>query len=484
MKLATYKEKRGKVLFFWGLLLLESLLMIVLIFDKNIFMDEAFTIALAEHPWKDIISLTAADVHPPVYYLILKLFTSIFGSSIILQHLVSVIPMILLLILGCTLVRKRFGDLTAFIFMLSIFGMPKMLAYGTEIRMYSWAMFFVTAAALYAYEITKIQSFKNWCLFTIFSLMAAYTHYFACVAVAFLYLYLLIFIIKRERKSIKSFLFCCITTVILYLPWLSILLRQVQEVNQEYWIPPITLSSLFTYVQYLFSVRQNIPLSGILLLVFFVVFLHFLFRKKTDEDWFAAAALSTLVGMVLVGILISWIMRPVFYQRYMIAAIGCMWLFFAIEFKHLKYTVVRWGCLFYLVICSLFNFTDQFQSHYFTGLRELDAFVESNWSPGDRIFYTHSGVQKCLAYYYPYVEHTLYREEIPPIYQKVYKNYPVDSLMDIGDLDNDASYWIVTDPDISSDILSDFTSAGYQYDYIGDYSFDEYQLSIYRLLSQ
>lgn len=472
-------SKKRKTVFLAGLCILESLLMLILLFHKNIFMDEAFTIALSGHSYPDVIALTAADVHPPVYYLILKFLTGIFGTSLIAMHLVSFLPFLFQMLLGCTLVRKRFGNRTSFLFLLCLFGMPKMLYYSTDIRMYSWAMFFVTAAALFSYEIILNGRFRNWLFFTIFSLLAAYTHYFACAAVAFLYFYLLIHAFRVNKAALKKWMLCAVFTVIAYLPWLGVVLRQISQVTEEYWIPPITFSTLLTYIEYTFAVKRSHLLSLLLLLVFLAVFCLFLFRKKDRDDWFAAACFSTSIGMVLVGLAASFLIRPVFYQRYMVSSYGCMWLFFAIEARNIRRPFVTRLLTAWLILCSILNFADILELRYQSGVEQMESYMESVLEPGDVIVHTHNGVQKCFAYYFPEQQHELYGSEITDVYQKVYRDYPIGELDTLSRLDQAKGHiWIAADPSHKA-ILEDFKEAGYQPEYRGIFFFDEYQVLFY-----
>lgn len=472
-------SKKRKTVFLAGLCILESLLMLTLLFHKNIFMDEAFTIALSGHSYRDVIALTAADVHPPVYYLILKFLTGIFGTSLMAMHLVSFLPLLFQMLLGCTLVRKRFGDRTSFLFLLCLFGMPKMLYYSTDIRMYSWAMFFVTAAALFSYEIILNGRFRNWLFFTIFSLLAAYTHYFACAAVAFLYFYLLIHAFRVNKAALKKWMLCAVFTVIAYLPWLGVVLRQISQVTEEYWIPPITFSTLLTYIEYTFAVKRSHLLSLLLLLVFLAVFCLFLFRKKNRDDWFAAACFSTSIGMVLVGLAASFLIRPVFYQRYMVSSYGCMWLFFAIEARNIRRPFVTRLLTAWLILCSILNYADILELRYQSGVEQMASYMESVLEPGDVIVHTHNGVQKCFAYYFPEQQHELYGSEITDVYQQVYQNYPIGELNTLSQLDQvHGRIWIAADPSHKA-IPEDFKEAGYQPEYRGIFFFDEYQVLFY-----
>ena len=41
-------------------------------FSPAIWVDEAFSLELIKHPFVELVKLDAADVHPPLYYLIYK----------------------------------------------------------------------------------------------------------------------------------------------------------------------------------------------------------------------------------------------------------------------------------------------------------------------------------------------------------------------------------------------------------------------------
>ena len=86
------------------------------------------------------------------------------------------------------------------IFCLLIISMPQMMLYAVEVRMYSWALFFVTASFIYSYEIIHDSSIKNWIIFTILTICSCYTHHFAVLASISIYIILLIPIFKLKIK--------------------------------------------------------------------------------------------------------------------------------------------------------------------------------------------------------------------------------------------------------------------------------------------
>lgn len=59
-------------------------LLITLIYcstSQSLWLDEVFSLNLVDHSWGDMFDLAKADVHPPFYYVILKLFILIGGGG-------------------------------------------------------------------------------------------------------------------------------------------------------------------------------------------------------------------------------------------------------------------------------------------------------------------------------------------------------------------------------------------------------------------
>ena len=65
-------------------------------FHTNIWYDESYTIAMVRHSFSDIWQIGSNDVHPVLYYFLLKFINLIFGESILLYRLFSVVPIAIL----------------------------------------------------------------------------------------------------------------------------------------------------------------------------------------------------------------------------------------------------------------------------------------------------------------------------------------------------------------------------------------------------
>ena len=112
-----------------------------------------------QHSYKEIAALTGKDVHPPLYYWYLKLFHDIgkvlvpAASSIVLCKLASMLPFVGIFVYTLTAIRKNFGLHVAGLFWFLVMTMPQISNYTVEIRMYSLALFFITAAFVHSYEL-------------------------------------------------------------------------------------------------------------------------------------------------------------------------------------------------------------------------------------------------------------------------------------------------------------------------------------------
>lgn len=190
-------------------------LQIALIFNNNIWLDEAFTISAVRQNWGDMWKILINDVHPPLYYIILKLVTSVAGSSLIVSKLVSILPLMLnsTIIAYLTLKDKenKKTKLTGIILTIYIIATnltANFLLMSVEIRMYTWAILFTTLSGVYAYKTYIDNSNKNIAVFILVSLCAALTHYFALVVeiiiYLYLYLYLYIALLFKNKNNIKQ----------------------------------------------------------------------------------------------------------------------------------------------------------------------------------------------------------------------------------------------------------------------------------------
>ncbi|MDO5398111.1 MAG: glycosyltransferase family 39 protein [bacterium] len=332
----NYIEENYKAMF--GLISLLALLFYLsLIFSKSVWYDEAYTYALIEHSYSDICKITAADVHPPLYYILLKAFSMLFSDRMIAGKLFSVIPFWLAGIIGGLETRKIFNTKTSLIFLLVFFSFPALLRYVTEVRMYSLALLFVLINSIYAYRCYNNNTFFNWASFTVSGACAAYTHYFALVSVGVVYGMLLIRLLICKRKSLKYYIISCIVILLMYIPWLKSFSEQLAyKINNEYWIGPITLKTIVGYLYSLFCIPRFKLYCIIILMIYLLIFINIIRLGNKKNIIISVCAIAVPVLTVGVGIAVSLIVRPVFVIRYAIPAMSVFLIFAALGISQLN----------------------------------------------------------------------------------------------------------------------------------------------------
>lgn len=241
------------------------ILYLMLLDGDYIWSDDAYTFAMIKHPFSEIWKITAADVHPPLYYCYLKIIAAPFKYSMEAAKIASILPYMFIIVFGGKQIKEYINERTAILFMGLFFYFPFALSYSIEVRMYSLASAFVFSCAFWGYKFWRSHGeMKNIAGFVISGVFAAYTHYFAFVSICIIYGLLFIAILFTQKNLCRKWLLSVVASIILYAPWLSSFISQlIYKVDNEYWIGEITVRTLLSYVKDLFGA------SGFALYAFF-----------------------------------------------------------------------------------------------------------------------------------------------------------------------------------------------------------------------
>lgn len=323
-----------------GLFLLAALVIILnstLICDNVVWGDEAYATNLIRNDLSGIFQvLTLEENHPPLYYLWLKMFAELFGYSGPVYHLASFVPFVVGILMAVTFFRKRFGNMPAAFFVI-ISGMAApCLEYNMEIRMYALAFLGVTGSFYCAYRILCGGKALPWIGIVFWAWVAAYSHYYALVAVGILQFitFVAAFIKFRGKVWIKGVI-SLLVFIAGYMPWLSQLFRATESVSRNWWMEePESLSHSMTMIGC--GAAMSKWILPLLLLLASVLFLKessfFSLEKKgeqhilhvttpsvkgwSDETYAFAVGLLTIVGTLVFAYGISAFMTPLLALRY------------------------------------------------------------------------------------------------------------------------------------------------------------------------
>ena len=164
--------------------------------------DEGWSIGLSRLPLPEIVRITALDVHPPLYYGLLKVWLGL-GSHEFVTRFLSVIAGTLTIPLGYHAGRawrhRRVGTLAALYLTIA----PPLIYYSQITRMYAWcAMWLVLGAyGLLRYLHDTTPSRRSLLIFSVGAAGALYSFYYAGFVLAALLVYALL-AAPRRWKSI------------------------------------------------------------------------------------------------------------------------------------------------------------------------------------------------------------------------------------------------------------------------------------------
>src|SRR6266498_4136933 len=132
-------------------------LRIALLSQKNIWYDEAFSWHLSNLFFYEIFVRTAGDIHPPLYYFILKIWITIFGDTLIsmrvLSGIFSTAALYFIFKIACMVLERRDAYLASFLFVIS----PLNLYFSQEVRMSALNLLLTAASTYYFLRLLKLS---------------------------------------------------------------------------------------------------------------------------------------------------------------------------------------------------------------------------------------------------------------------------------------------------------------------------------------
>ena len=333
-----HKDIIGTIFLALGIIMLGY--MLVSPFNNMIIhVDEFFTISVLNFPITDLITVISHDVHPPFHYLLLKIVSDIAGifgpgvNKLFIYKIVSIIPYAIILVLSATKIKNRYGYFTAGLFAFTMAVMSEFLVNYTIVRMYSWAMLFVILAFIFLRDVIDNNDPKSWGLLTLFSVLAAYTHYFAAIPIVCIYLCLLIYLYKEDKEKLKYWGISVICGIVLFAPWIFALFGQVTSVSENFWIPEITFKTILGFLGYFVTASRHL-VTGLVAIVIFIILLVYTARRYNEMEkkdrFYMTCGLMAYLGTIIIGTLFSVLVKPIMVDRYLLPSAAILW--FAIAF--------------------------------------------------------------------------------------------------------------------------------------------------------
>ena len=416
----------------------------------SIWHDEAFSALLIRYPWGEMFHRLAIDVHPPMYYIALRLWHYVFGDGMWSLRGFSILFGTLTIPAAYLFIKESFYNQKMALWAALLVAInPFSLQFSTEARMYTFGGFFAVMAAYFLvkalreqkrfYDDQKLnmpnlpQDIKlkkrlilNYLGFIISCAIIILTHYYLLFTAAALMLYGLMYCVYHYRKDFKKyiwFLGSCFLVLVCFLPWFRQFIGQLKSVGQSYWIPDMTLwsipSTLWTILLgFANDVNKVSTQRWLIMITLFSLFFLWRFIKKTDqfEKWLVILAIvMPFVGSVLfylksiscahTGINGSLVChgRSVYMDRYFLYAAIFYTLAFAVwlaEFKHKTWAAGLLAVYVLLNVLAIRNYWSGLNLDTKPGMNGAAKYLSSVVTPGQHIFLGTSFEFFNLKYYW------------------------------------------------------------------------------------
>ena len=194
-----------------------------------LWLDEALSVNIARLPFDEMVDALRRDGHPPLYYLLLHVWTEVFGTGNLAVRSLSGIFAVATLAVAWPAGRRYGGRAAAVALVVLLASSPFAVRYATEARMYSLVAFLVLSGWL---AVRNVLERPTWpwraalAACTGFLLLSHYWAFYVLAVVGGMLLWLAWRRTGDERRRAGQALLTMAAGSLLFLPWLPSFLEQ------------------------------------------------------------------------------------------------------------------------------------------------------------------------------------------------------------------------------------------------------------------
>ncbi len=302
----------------------------------SIWFDEAFGSYLIRFDYFDLTRYTAYDVHPPLYYWLLKTWSLLFGNTELGLRSMSIFFGVVTIVFVFALIMKLFGRRAAYVSLLFLVLSPLFIRYSQEARMYTLLTSIVVAATyvlVYAQENAKKR--WPWIVYGVLLALGMLTQYFAALAWLSHWAWRA-FTVRAGKGGFRKNFFTSswvrahIIAVVLFLPWLPWLIRQFADVQGNgFWIPPVLSVTIPDFLTNFLLFSDHETVKSWLAAGFYIVFVALIFLvarlvillKGKEREYYLLIICMVVAPIFILLVMSMPPLRPAFIDRYLMASI-------------------------------------------------------------------------------------------------------------------------------------------------------------------
>lgn len=308
--------------------------------DRNIWWDEGLVAWAARLPAAAIVDWTAHDVHPPLYFLLQRLWWFVVGDGEFVMRYTSVLigtwGVAWIYLLGRTLGGPLAGLLAALFLAVA----PFAVSWSQEMRMYIGASAAATAALWAALRYWQTGQWRHWGLYVLAAAAGLWLLYLSVSVLIIANLaFLWVWIGRRPPlRAVLRWAAAQALAVALFLPWLAYALPRIPSWSTA---EPFTVAFFSQLYAATLAVGVSVNLERYLLPVLLVMALLAvgmpLAWRRAGSTEQRAGLVMLLLGLLLPALLVYIVSLPIhiFYAprlapRYLIPLAACFYTLLAL----------------------------------------------------------------------------------------------------------------------------------------------------------
>jgi len=362
------------------LILVAGLPRLINLGSEHLWFDEAFQ-WLVSQPKTDLWKAIIGDTHPPLWGLIQAFNLQLFGGSEWTFRLPSAVAgiasilMIYLLALALKLSKRA-----AFIAGMIAAFMPGLIYFSQDARPYSFLLMSVLICLWGALR-------GNFFVYLAAAVAAAYTQNTGLIYAGLIGLSML----AVHRKKRGMIFLCGVALLIMYAPWIPILIHQARAVAESYWVAPLNIGSFIkagfdtsagTRIPQFFQIPVVAGWGG-LTMISLVVSRRWLFRRRALPFW--AVFIGSPVALALYSVVVS----DVYIYRALLpsgAMIAILWGGAISKLKGEHFKIFSSLTLFVIALSIFSYYTTESRAD----LNQILAPLREKWQEGDGIYFSNA----------------------------------------------------------------------------------------------
>lgn len=304
--------KKSDILF---IILIPAFIVFLAYTTKSFWGDEILSLQFASKDFDSFIHSLSEDYHPPLYFVLLKIWIAVLGQSEILLRMFQGMQGMLFIFLSLALFRKFFPDKSYHPLWIVLVTSSEIWLFIPMLRYYIFAACLVMFSSLIFFKWLQHPTRKNSLLLLLSYIFLLYTDYPSSIIILLHGL----FILLTQKHLFRKLGIIYTTAMLLFLPWISITINQIGSLLKAEQIadlnnsPKVILLKL-TFSSYAFVFGEMIfPFEIFTVVIIILLALTFFSNIKLKGIWssfYSQYALSVfIVGIVFTSIITTFISK-------------------------------------------------------------------------------------------------------------------------------------------------------------------------------